>query len=121
MLGGFRIQGRDVESAKGIIEDAKSLEEAGAIGVLLENVPSELGKVITEETSFLTFGIGGGPHCDGTLLLSHDLLGSTLGIQPKFAKLYVNLKEQILQGFKEYCKDVREKKYPSGQYGDLKT
>jgi len=116
MLGGFTVQGRDAESAKRIIDDAKALEEAGAIGVLLENVPAEVAKEVTEETSFLTFSIGGGVETHGQLLLSHDILGLTLGVRPKFAKQYADLKEQILDAFKRYCEDVREKKYPSEEY-----
>jgi len=116
MLGGFTVQGRDAESAKRIIDDAKALEEAGAIGVLLENVPAEVAKAVSEEVSILTFSIGGGPDTDGQLLLSHDLLGLTLGIRPKFAKQYADLKSQILDAFKRYCEDVRRRKYPSEEY-----
>jgi len=116
LLGGFVVQGRDAESAKRIIEDAKALEEAGAIGVLLENVPAEVAKEVSENVSILTFSIGGGVETDGQLLLSHDILGLTLGVRPKFAKQYANLASEILEAFRKYCEDVRAMRYPSEEY-----
>ncbi|MDI3502872.1 MAG: 3-methyl-2-oxobutanoate hydroxymethyltransferase [Archaeoglobi archaeon] len=116
LLGGFVVQGRDAESAKRIIEDAKALEEAGAIGVLLENVPAEVAKEVSRRVSILTFSIGGGVETDGQLLLSHDILGLTLGVRPKFAKQYANLASEILEAFRKYCEDVRTMRYPSEEY-----
>lgn len=86
------VQGTDAISAKKILDDVKALEEAGAFAVLLENVPEEVDKVVTEETKLITFGIEGGPYCDGRLLLSSDILGLTIGIKPWFAKSYANLR-----------------------------
>jgi len=116
MLGGYQVQGRDAVSAKRILDDARVLDEAGAIGVLLENVAAEAANLIADETSFLTFSIGGGPGTDGQLLLSHDLLGLTLGLKPKFAKTYGNIAEQIRTVFEQYRKEVKEGKYPSEEY-----
>jgi 3-methyl-2-oxobutanoate hydroxymethyltransferase len=116
MLGGYQVQGRDAISAKKIIEDACALDDAGAIGVLLENVPAEVAKMVAAKTSFLTFSIGGGPESDGQLLLSHDILGFTMGLKPKFAKTYTNVAEQIRNAFEKYRKDVKELQYPSEEY-----
>ncbi len=116
MLGGYMVQSSDAISAKRILDDAKALEGAGAFAVLLENVPEEVGKIVVKETGLITFGIGGGPYCDGQLLLSPDILGLTIGVKPWFAKSYANLREIILNAFKEYCREVREKVYPSKEY-----
>lgn len=116
MLGGYQVQGRDAVSAKRILDDALALEEAGAIGVLLENVAAELANLIAAKTSFLTFSIGGGPNTDGQLLLSHDVLGLTLGLKPRFAKTYANISEQIKAAFEQYHREVKEGKYPSEEY-----
>jgi 3-methyl-2-oxobutanoate hydroxymethyltransferase len=116
LLGGYHIQGYDATSAQTIIEDALILEEAGAIGVLLENVPAEVADLVTAKTSFLTFSIGGGPNTDGQLLLSHDILGFTLGLKPKFAKTYSNIARQIQIAFQQYYNEVKERQYPSEEY-----
>ena len=119
MLGGYHVQGRDAASAKKILDDALALEEAGALGVLLENVTAEIAKQVATQfakTPFLTFSIGGGPDTDGQLLLSHDILGLTLGIKPKFAKTYTNIGEQIRIAFEQYHREVKEQLYPSEEY-----
>jgi len=116
MLGGYQVQGRDAISAKRILDDALALEEAGAMGVLLENVAAELADLVAAKTSFLTFSIGGGMDSDGQLLLSHDILGLTLGLKPKFAKTYANIAEQIRAAFEQYGREVKERKYPSEEY-----
>ena len=116
MLGGYQVQGRDWLSAKKILDDASALEEAGAIGVLVENVTAEVAKLVAERSSILTFSIGGGMETDGQVLLSHDLLGLTLGVKPKFAKTYANLAQQVGAVFEEYRKDVKERRYPSEDY-----
>lgn len=116
LLGGYQVQGRDAVSAQKIIDDARALEDAGAIGVLLENVPVEVAQQVAAETSFLTFSIGGGPASDGQLLLSHDILGLTLGLKPTFAKSYANISEQIQRAFEQYRQEVKDQKYPSEDY-----
>jgi 3-methyl-2-oxobutanoate hydroxymethyltransferase len=116
LLGGYQVQGRDAVSARKIIDDACALEDAGAIGVLLENVPVEVAKMVAAETSFLTFSIGGGPDSDGQLLLSHDILGLTLGLKPTFAKTYANVGEQVRRAFEQYRKEVKERQYPAEEY-----
>ncbi len=116
LLGGYQVQGRDAVSAQKIIDDARALEDAGAIGVLLENVPVEVAQQVAVDTSFLTFSIGGGPASDGQLLLSHDILGLTLGLKPTFAKSYANISEQIQRAFEQYRQEVKDQKYPSEDY-----
>lgn len=117
MSGRYKVHGSDAASAMKIVEDAKAFEKAGAFGVLLENIPAEVGKIVTEEaSSLMTFGIGGGPYCHGQLLLSYDILGLTLGVKPLFAKNYVNLSDQILEAFRKYCNEVKNGEYPSEEY-----
>ena len=116
LLGGYQVQGRDAVSAQKIIDDACALEDAGAIGVLLENVPVEVAQQVAAETSFLTFSIGGGPASDGQLLLSHDILGLTLGLKPTFAKSYAKISDQIQRAFEQYRQEVKDQKYPSEDY-----
>jgi 3-methyl-2-oxobutanoate hydroxymethyltransferase len=116
ILGGYQVQGRDSVSAKKMLDDARALEKTGAIGVLLENVTAEVAKLVAERSSTLTFSIGGDLETDGQVLLSHDLLGLSLGIKPKFAKTYTNLAQQIRAVFEEYRRDVKERRYPSEEY-----
>jgi len=116
MLGGYRVQGRDALSAKEILNDAYALEEAGAWGVILENVTAEVATIVTKRTSLITLSAGGGPYTDGQCLLSHDILGLTFGIKPKFAKTYVNIGKQIRAAYEQYCSDVKKLKYPSEEY-----
>ncbi|MCW4040357.1 MAG: 3-methyl-2-oxobutanoate hydroxymethyltransferase [Candidatus Bathyarchaeota archaeon] len=116
LLGGYHVQGRTAEAALQIVTDAQALEAAGAFGVLLENIPTEVAKTIAEQTSFLTFSIGGGPDTAGQLLLSHDVLGLTLGLKPVFAKSYANIAEQIKSAFQTYEREVRSGQYPTEEY-----
>jgi 3-methyl-2-oxobutanoate hydroxymethyltransferase len=116
LLGGYQVQGKDAQTANKIIYDALNLEKAGASGVLLENTTIEVAKLISKKTSFLTFSIGGGSDSDGQCLLSHDILGLTFGITPKFSKRYVNLSEQVETGFKLFRKEVKDSMYPTDEY-----
>lgn len=109
--GAFKVQGKDAETVKAILEDAKALEEAGAFSVVIEFVTTEAGKLITEGLKMPTIGIGAGPYCDGQVVLSHDLLGY-YETQPPFVKLYANLNETITDAFKAFKADVRASKYP---------
>src|SRR5512135_3063580 len=93
MLGGFKVQGKDAEAAQKIIDDALSLEEAGAFSVLLEAVPAPIAKMVTERLTVPTVGIGAGVHCDGQVLVVHDMVGLFDRFTPKFAKKYINLSE----------------------------
>jgi 3-methyl-2-oxobutanoate hydroxymethyltransferase len=116
MLGGFKVQGKTAESAKAMIEDALALQEAGAFAVLLECVPTPVTKIIHEKLSVLTFGIGAGPHCDGQLLIIHDIVGLYPIFQPKFVKQYANLGEEMQKAIEAYMKDCKEKVFPAKEH-----
>ncbi|MDL1955940.1 MAG: 3-methyl-2-oxobutanoate hydroxymethyltransferase [Candidatus Desulfofervidus auxilii] len=111
-LGGYRVQGTDVESAIRLIEDALALEEAGAFGVVLECIPYQLAKLITEKLSIITIGIGAGPYCDGQVLVIHDLLGLFEKFTPKFVKVYANLALQIKEAIMNYKQEVEKGIFP---------
>ncbi|HCZ06428.1 MAG TPA: 3-methyl-2-oxobutanoate hydroxymethyltransferase [Thermotogae bacterium] len=115
-LGGYRVQGKDEASKRRLIEGAKALEEAGAFAIVLEMVVSEVAKEITESISIPTIGIGSGPHCDGQVLVWHDLLGMNPDFRPRFAKAYVNLYEISRKALEEYKDEVRRGIFPSAEH-----
>jgi 3-methyl-2-oxobutanoate hydroxymethyltransferase len=112
-LGGFRVQGKNVDAAEQLLRDARAVEAAGAFAVVLEAVPRELAAQITRELRIPTIGIGAGPDCDGQILVIHDLLGLTFGKTPKFARQYANVGKVITKAAREYCEDVRGGTFPS--------
>jgi 3-methyl-2-oxobutanoate hydroxymethyltransferase len=116
MLGGFKVQGKDAQAAQKIIDDALSLEDAGAFSVLLEAVPAPIAKRVTERLNVPTIGIGAGVHCDGQVLVVHDMLGLFDRFTPKFAKRYVNLSEMILKAFDLYREEVLKGTFPTDQH-----
>jgi len=115
-LGGFKAQGRDAGNALKLIEDAKILEESGAFAILMEAIPSEIGKIITERANIPIISIGAGPHCDGQVLVVHDILGFFPGHKAKFVKQYAQIHEVIREALTEYKKDVEEGKFPSEEH-----
>ncbi len=115
-LGGYKVQGRDLESARRLLREARSLEEAGAFGMVLECVPEQLAALITEQIGIPTIGIGAGPSCDGQVLVSHDLLGMFEKFVPKFVKAYANLAPQIREGVSAYLADVRQGQFPGEEH-----
>jgi 3-methyl-2-oxobutanoate hydroxymethyltransferase len=112
-LGGYRVQGKTVDSAEQLLRDARAVEAAGAFAIVLEAVPRELATQITGELRIPTIGIGAGPDCDGQILVVHDLLGLTFDQTPKFARKYANVGEVISNAVREYCADVRNGGFPS--------
>jgi len=117
LLGGYRVQGRDVKTAERVINDAKMLEEAGVFAIVLELVASEVAKIITEELKIPTIGVGSGPYCDGQVLVVTDILGLTMWMEkPKFIKQYINLSETILNVLKSYREDVKSGRFPTDDY-----
>lgn len=108
---GYRQQGKTKESAERIFAEALAIEQAGAFAVVLEHIPSELAKQISQQLTIPTIGIGAGLYCDGQVLVTADLLGLTER-QPPFAKSYLNLQEMILSAVKEYSLEVRQRKFP---------
>ena len=111
-MGGYRVQGKSLEQAQKLLADAKAVEEAGAFAITLECVPEALAKMITEQTSALTIGIGAGKYCDGQVLVYQDMLGYNDGFIPKFVKQYANLHNIMLQAFKEYKQDCELRTFP---------
>lgn len=111
--GGYKVQGKGKDQAKVLVSDAKSLEAAGAIAVVLEAIPAALAKTITEQLTIPTIGIGAGPHCDGQVLVLYDLLGMFDDFVPKFVKPYAHLKADALQALRRYKEEVEEGKFPS--------
>ena len=116
MFGGYRVRGKSVTIAKKLIKDAKALDEAGVFSIVLELMTAEVAKVITEEVSVPTIGIGAGPHCDGQVLVFHDMLGLFERFTPRFVKKYANLGEIILKAVQEYVKEVKSGEFPSKEH-----
>ncbi len=114
-FGGHRVQGRGVEQAQRILQDAKDLQGAGAFGVVLEAVPADLARDVTEALDVPTIGIGAGPHCDGQVLVLHDMLGFNERT-PKFVKRYADLAETIKKAATEYAADVKQGRYPDEEH-----
>lgn len=116
-LGGFKVQGKDLETASKLIEDAKALEEAGVFGIVLECVPTPLARKITEAVSVPTIGIGAGPYCDGQVLVVNDMLGMFKGHIPKFVKKFANLEPLIMEALQSYKEEVEAGTFPGPEHG----
>lgn len=112
-MGGYKVQGREERAAARLVEEAQAVEEAGAFAVVLEAVPMGLAKKITETLSIPTIGIGAGPHCDGQVLVLHDVIGLFDRFLPKFAKRYANLKEEAMKAVLAYKEEVEKGVFPS--------
>ncbi|MEE9241873.1 MAG: 3-methyl-2-oxobutanoate hydroxymethyltransferase [Nitrosopumilaceae archaeon] len=110
---GYRVQGKSVETATKLIEDAKALEEAGVFSIALEMISHEVAKIISDSVSIPTIGIGSGKCCDGQVLVIHDMLGMYDKLKPKFVKRYLSLSEDITKAVKAYRKDVELGKFPT--------
>ncbi len=116
-LGGFRVQGKDVAAARALIESAQALEQAGAFALILEAIPAPVARVITERVSIPTIGIGAGPHCNGQVLVMHDMIGLFDRFVPKFVKQYVNIFPLILQALTAYRDEVIAGTFPGPEHG----
>ncbi len=112
MLGGFKVQGKNVDKAREIIEDAKLLEEKGVCAIVLECIPEALAKIISESISIPTIGIGAGKYCDGQVLVIQDMLGLYKGFQAKFVKRYKNLGDEVIDATREYIKEINSEQFP---------
>jgi len=111
-LGGYRVQGRTLDSSTELLADAEALEEAGAFAVVLEGIPRELAAIITRRLRIPTIGIGAGPDCDGQVLVFHDLVGLSYLRPAKFVRSYANLRETLHQALMSFRADVAEGRYP---------
>jgi len=111
-FGGYKVQGKTLEKARKLLDDAKAVEEAGAFAVTLECVPEALAKMITEQSKILTIGIGASSSCDGQVLVYQDMLGYSDGFVPKFVKKYADLHSVMLEAFKQYKQDCEARTFP---------
>jgi 3-methyl-2-oxobutanoate hydroxymethyltransferase len=111
--GGFKVQGKESDQAHRLLTDAKALEVAGAVAMVLEATPAELAKSITEAVAIPTIGIGAGPHCDGQVLVLYDLLGLFDDFVPKFVKPYAHLKADAMEALRLYKEEVEQGIFPS--------
>ncbi|MCP9454641.1 MAG: 3-methyl-2-oxobutanoate hydroxymethyltransferase [Nitrospira sp.] len=110
--GGYKVRGKDQHQAEQLIADAKILEQAGARAIVLEAIPARLAKIITEQLTIPTIGIGAGPHCDGQVLVLYDLLGLFEDFVPKFVKPYARLRADALHALQRYKKEVEHGIFP---------
>jgi 3-methyl-2-oxobutanoate hydroxymethyltransferase len=115
-LGGFKVQGRDVASARKILADAQAIADAGAYAIVVEVIPAELGGIITERVSIPTIGIGAGAACDGQVLVAHDLLGLQERIIGRFAKVYANVGDDVRRAFTTFAEEVRAGSFPDEEH-----
>ena len=112
-LGGFKLQGKNVDDARRLMDEAVALDQAGCFSIVLECVPSELAAMITERVSVPTIGIGAGPHCDGQVLVFHDLLGLYDAHTPKFVRRYASLGDEMRAAIGRYVDDIRTGAFPN--------
>ncbi len=115
-FGGFLVQGKTIEAAKKLILDAKNLEETGVFAIVLEGIPWQIAKLITIAVNIPTIGIGAGPHCDGQIIVIHDMLGIFTEIKPKFVKYFGKIGESISQALDDYRNEVINGLYPDLEY-----
>ena len=114
-FGGYRVQGRGIKEAEGLIMDAEALQEAGAYALVLELVPAPLAELISRRLTIPTIGIGAGPGCDGQVQVLHDMLGLFTDFVPKHAKQYANLGKIIQEAFCQYAEEVRQGAFPTSK------
>lgn len=115
-LGGYKLQGKGLDDARRLLAEAKGLEDAGAFGLLIECIPDGLAQVISESITIPTVGIGAGVHCDGQVLVTHDLLGMFDKFTPKFVKKYADLSPIIKESIQQYNTEVKTGSYPDSEH-----
>lgn len=111
-MGGYKVQGRELEAARTLVQEAKELEAAGVFAIVLEGVPDLVAKLVTEQVSVPTIGIGAGPHTDGQVLVYTDLVGLGFGRYPKFVRKYESFRERAVAAVSAYVADVRSGEFP---------
>jgi len=112
-MGGFKVQGKTVDAAMTLVEDAEALVEAGCFAIVLEGVPDAVARMVTDAVPVPTIGIGAGPHCDGQVLVFHDLTGMEDRITPKFVRRYASLKHDGTNAVARFVADVRTRQFPA--------
>jgi 3-methyl-2-oxobutanoate hydroxymethyltransferase len=116
MLGGFKVQGKSIDAAKKVVDDALAIEAAGAFAIVLEAIPRQLAELITSKLKIVTIGIGGGVECDGQVLVLHDMVGMFRRFTPKFVKVYADVYDVQLKAVKEFIADVQNKRFPAEEH-----
>lgn len=115
-LGGFKVQGKDEEAAIRLLEQAADLEKAGCFALILECVPDEVARLITDSSRVPTIGIGAGPYCDGQVLVTHDMLGLFERYKPRFVKQYANLASEMVKSFQTFRDEVGSGAFPGPEH-----
>lgn len=115
-LGGYKAQGKSAEAARALIEDARALEDAGCFSIVLEAVTAQIARMVTGAVSIPTIGIGSGIHCDGQVLVTHDMVGLFDRFTPKFVKQYAKINESINQAIISYKEDVEKRRFPGEKH-----
>ncbi len=113
VMGGYRVQGQQAEAATALVDDATALADAGCFAVVLEGIPAEVARLVTDAVPVPTIGIGAGPWCDGQVLVFHDLLGLEDRVLPRFVRRYASLKADAVAAMTTYAADVRARRFPS--------
>jgi 3-methyl-2-oxobutanoate hydroxymethyltransferase len=112
-FGTYKVRAKEEAEAEKLIADAQLLEELGCFAVVLEKIPADLAKKVTESISIPTIGIGAGAHCDGQVLVYHDMVGMNKGFSPKFLRRYLDLYTEITGAVEQYVKDVKSQNFPN--------
>ena len=112
-FGTYKVRAKEEAEAQKLLDDAKILENAGAFSIVMEKIPADLAKKVTESIQIPTIGIGAGPHCDGQVLVVHDMLGMTHEFSPKFLRRYLNLYDEITEAVQKYVSDVKKVDFPN--------
>ena len=112
-FGSYKLRAKEEAEAQKLIEDAKLLENLGCFSLVLEKIPSQLAKQVTESISIPTIGIGAGVHCDGQVLVYQDMVGMNEGFKPKFLRKYLDLYSEITSAVGQFVKDVKEQNFPN--------
>src|SRR6056297_2483876 len=112
-FGTYKVRAKEEEEADQLLKDAKNLEKAGVFSIVLEKIPSPLAKKVTEELSIPTIGIGAGPHCDGQVLVTHDMMGLNKDFSPRFLRRYADLHTEMTNAVDRYINDVKEGDFPN--------
>jgi len=114
-IGGFKVQGKELEQARAIVDDAIALADAGCFAIVLECVPDAVARLVTDSVPVPTIGIGAGRHCDGQVLVFHDLLGFQDALRPKFVRRYAELGAEATAAVARFAEDVRTGRFPSSE------
>jgi 3-methyl-2-oxobutanoate hydroxymethyltransferase len=113
VMGGYRVQGQQADAATALVDDARALADAGCFAIVLEGVPAEVARLVTEAVAVPTIGIGAGPACDGQVLVFHDVLGLEDRVLPRFVRRYASLKADAVVAVAAFAADVRAGRFPS--------